>query len=322
MNSESSQTEARHQTMPGDPGKKMQRMSARARRSALTGYAFLAPWLFGILFLAAAPIGLSFYFSLTEYNLISPPEYVGFRNYSDLWTDPNFHDSIWVTLKYVLISVPLKLALALAVAMLLNREIKGLGIYRVLYYFPSLIGASVAMALVWRMMFSGNGVINQFLGPLGIPTQSWITDPSTSVYTLIILSVWQFGSPMIIFLAGLKQIPVYLYEASRIDGASKLNQFWTITLPLLSPVIFFNIVLKLVDGFQAFTPAYVVSGGSGGPANSTLFYSLYLVQTAFRDLSMGYASAMAWILVFIIGGITAINFALARYWVFDENKDR
>ncbi|MCB1972769.1 MAG: sugar ABC transporter permease, partial [Geminicoccaceae bacterium] len=206
--------------------------------------------------------------------------------------DAKFMASMRVTLFFVIFSVPLKLAFALAVAVALNRGIRGLPLYRAIFYLPSLLGTSVAIAVLWRQLFARDGLVNSFLATFGIEGPSWISHPDYALWTLIILSVWQFGSPMIIFLAGLRQIPTDMYEAASLDGASKSRQFWKITLPLLTPVIFFNAVVQTIESFKAFTPAFIISGGTGGPVNSTLFYTLYLYQEAFGFFRMGYASAL------------------------------
>jgi multiple sugar transport system permease protein len=219
----------------------------------------------------------------------------------------------------VLFSVPLKLAFALGVALLLNRGIRGLSLYRAMFYLPSLLGASVAVAILWRQLFAGNGLVNKFLAIFGIEGPSWISNPSYSLWTLVALSVWQFGSPMIVFLAGLRQIPADVYEAASIDGAGKVRQFLRITLPLLTPVIFFNAIIQTIDAFKSFTPAFIISGGMGNPVNSTLFYTLYLYQEAFGFFRMGYASALAWVLLLLISSFTAFAFLTSRYWVhYDE----
>jgi len=229
--------------------------------------------------------------------------------------DPKFAAAMRVTLTYVVLSVPFKLTFALLVAMALNKGVRGLPLYRAIFYLPSLLGGSVAIAVLWRQLFAGDGLVNAALAHLGIQGPSWISHPSYSLYTLVALSVWQFGSPMIIFLAGLRQIPTDMYEAASLDGASKFRQFYKITLPLLTPVIFFNAVVQTIDAFKAFTPAFIISGGTGGPINSTLFYTLYLYQEAFGNFRMGYASALAWILVLIIAIFTAFSFLTSRYWV-------
>nr|WP_305036047.1 sugar ABC transporter permease [Poseidonocella sp. HB161398] len=277
---------------------------------------FLSPWLIGFFCLTLGPALGSLYLSFTDYDLLSAPRFTGVANYVRMATaDPNFGAAMRVTFLYVALSVPLKLAFALGVAMMLNRGLKGLPVYRAIFYLPSLLGASVAIAVLWRQLFAADGLVNDLLWTFGIEGPSWISNPNYSLYTLVILSVWQFGSPMIIFLAGLRQIPHDMYEAASIDGASKRRQFFRITLPLLTPVIFFNLVIQTIDAFKAFTPAFIVSGGSGGPVNSTLFYTLYLYQEAFGYFRMGYASALAWVLVAIIAAFTALSFLSTKYWV-------
>ncbi|OSP53851.1 carbohydrate ABC transporter permease [Pseudoruegeria sp. SK021] len=280
------------------------------------GYLFLAPWLIGFFCLTLGPALVSLYLSFTNYDLLTTPEFVGMQNYVRMATaDPKFIASIRVTLLYVALSVPLKLAFALAVAMVLNRGMRGLPFYRAIFYLPSLLGTSVAIAVLWRQLFAADGMVNSLLAQFGVEGPSWISNPNYSLYTLVVLSVWQFGSPMIIFLAGLRQIPVDMYEAASLDGASPARQFFRITLPLLSPVIFFNVVIQTIEAFKAFTPAFIISGGSGGPINSTLFYTLYLYQEAFSYFRMGYASALAWVLVVLIAVFTAFSFLTTKYWV-------
>lgn len=297
---------------------------ARSLRGAVRrnapGYLFLAPWLIGFLCLTLGPALVSLYLSFTDFDLLQAPNFVGMQNYVRMATaDPKFIAAMRVTFLYVVLSVPLKLAFALAVAMMLNRGLTGLPVYRAIFYLPSLLGASVAIAVLWRQLFAADGMINSVLALVGIEGPSWISNPRYSLYTLVVLSVWQFGSPMIIFLAGLRQIPTDMYEAASLDGASSSRQFWKITLPLLSPVIFFNFVIQTIEAFKAFTPAFIVSGGTGGPINSTLFYTLYLYQEAFGNFRMGYASALAWVLVIIIAIFTAFSFLSTRYWVhYDE----
>jgi multiple sugar transport system permease protein len=280
------------------------------------GYLFLLPWLIGFFGLTLGPVLASLYLSFTDFDLLRDPRWIGLDNYVRIATnDPKFAASMRVTFLYVALAVPFKLVFALAVAMVLNRGIAGLPLYRAMFYLPSLLGASVAIAVLWRKVFAGDGLVNQLLTVFGIQGPSWVSNPDYAIYTLVALTVWQFGSPMIIFLAGLRQIPHGLYEASEIDGASRWQQFWTITLPLLTPVIFFNAVVQTIDAFKAFTPAFIISSGTGGPIDSTLFYTLYLYQEAFAFFRMGYAAALAWILVVIIACFTAFAFLTSRYWV-------
>jgi multiple sugar transport system permease protein len=296
------------------------RKSTSLRRAVfaekIAPYTFLLPWLIGFFVITLGPMLYSLYLSFTDFSMLSAPEWVGFDNYIKLFTnDPKYLDAVRVTVVYVLVSVPLQLAFALAVAMVLNRGLRGLSLYRSVYYLPSLIGASVAVAVLWRQMFGSNGLINQILDWFGIEGMSWIGNPETALGTLVILNVWTFGSPMVIFLAALRQVPQYLYEAAAVDGISRWGSFRHITLPMLSPIVLFNLILQMIGAFQAFTPAFVVSGGTGGPVNSTLFYTLYLYQRGFTGFQMGYASAMAWILFVVIALVTAVNFWFSKYWV-------
>lgn len=288
----------------------------RLWRDHSAGYLFLLPWFIGFLGLTIGPIISSLYLSFTDFDLLTDPDWVGLNNYVRIFTaDPKFVASMRVTLFFVIFSVPLKLAFALGVALLLNRGMRGLPVYRALFYLPSLLGASVAIAILWRTIFARDGLVNDFLALFGIVGPSWISNPQYSLWTIIILAVWQFGSPMIIFLAGLRQIPQDMYEAASLDGASKWRQFWKITLPLLTPVVFFNAIIQTIEAFKSFTPAFIISGGTGNPINSTLFYTLYLYQEAFGFFRMGYASALAWILLALVAIFTAVSFLTSKYWV-------
>jgi multiple sugar transport system permease protein len=282
------------------------------------GYLFLLPWFVGMLF-TVIPFFASLYLAFTDYNLLNPPQWTGLANFREMLGDARLHTSLRVTFVYTFVSVPLSLVAALAVAMVLNRGLRGLAIYRGVYYLPSLLGGSVAIVILWRYIFGWDGIVNTFLGWFGVGRIGWTSDPDHALSTLIILHVWTFGAPMVIFLAGLRQIPTMYYEAAAIDGAGRWRQFRSVTLPLLSPIIFFNLVQSLIASFQTFTQGFIMSGGSGGPADSTLFYNLYLYQKGFSEFDMGYASAMAWVLLVIIAGFTGVNFLAARYWVFYEN---
>ena len=278
--------------------------------------AFLGPWLVGVVALTIGPMAASLYLAFTDYNLLEDPRWVGLANFTRMLGDERLHQSLQVTFTYVLLGVPGQLIVALGLAVLLDRGMRGLTFYRSAFYLPSLLGSSVAIAVLWRLIFGGSGLFNSLLGAVGISSStSWIANPDTALATLILLHVWTFGSPMVIFLAGLRQIPREYYEAASTDGAGPWKQFRSITLPLLTPIIFFNLVLAVINSFQAFTQAYVVSGGRGGPSDSTLFYTLYLYQEGFGAFRMGYASALAWLLVVIIGAFTLINFWASRYWV-------
>jgi multiple sugar transport system permease protein len=296
-------------------GKRPARRDTRAEGFA--GYLFLLPWLAGLAIVTIGPLVYSLYLSCTDYDLLSSPHWVGLKNFKEMFTgDPRYFHAVRVTLIYVAVSTPLKLLAALGVALLINRQRRGVGLYRSLLYMPSLLGASVAVALVWRSMFAQGGAVSTPLHSAGFPKADLINDPTWSLATIILLACWQFGAPMVIFLAGLKQIPRELYDAVEVDGASVWARFRHVTLPLLSPVIFFNILLETINSFQAFTPAFIISGGSGGPADSTLFYTLYLYQRGFNDFRFGYASAMAWVLLAAVGIVTMVMFKLSKAWVF------
>lgn len=290
--------------------------SVLARSESRAAHLFLAPWFVGLFGITIAPMVASLYFSFTNYAVLSPPSWVGLQNYLSLFNDRRFIKSITVTVTYVLWSVPLILAFSLTIATVLNRGLRGLAIYRSLFYVPSLIGASVGIGLLWAQVFGARGIFNDFIAIFGIEGRSWTSTPSTALPTVIGLHVWTFGSSMVIFLAALRQIPESYYEAASIDGANGWQRFVRITLPLLTPVIFFNMLLLLIGSFQSFTQAYVVSHGTGGPVDSTLLYSMLLYDRAFTQLDMGVASAMAWVLLMCIAILTAIIFWSSRYWVF------
>lgn len=295
----------------------LSRPSRGSVQQNLVAYGFLAPWLVGLFVLTLGPMVSSLYLSFTDYDLFTSPNWIGIENYRWMFfEDRRYLHSLQVTVTFVLVAVPLKLIFALLVAMSLNRGLRGISAYRAIYFLPSLLGGSVAVAIMWRQIFSKDGVVNDLLGLVGFVGPSWISNPDYSLYTLIVLSIWQFGSPMVIFLAGLRQIPQDLYDASAVDGAGRVSQFFQITMPMLTPIIFFNLLMQLIGSFQAFTSAYIVSGGTGGPADSTLFYTLYLYQEAFTQYRMGYATAMAWVLLTIIATGTAVSFLTARFWVF------
>lgn len=288
----------------------------------VVGYVFIAPFVLGFLIFTLFPILSSLYYSFTEYNLLESPHWIGTGNYQRMFLDDDkLAKSFQVTFTYVFASVPLRLGFALLVAMLLYKTARGIGFYRSTFYLPSLIGGSVAVSIMWIQIFGDQGLLNSILGMFGIHTNtSWIGNPSTALWTLIALSVWQFGSSMLIFLAGLKNIPQSYYEAASVDGANGFQRFIKITLPLLSPIVLFNLIMQTISGFMTFTPAYVISKGEGGPLDNTLLYSLYLYRRAFTFFEMGYASAMAWVMLIIIGLITFAIFKSAAYWVHYESK--
>lgn len=288
----------------------------------ITGYVFSAPFVLGFLILTLYPILSSLYYSFTNYNLMEAPRWLGLGNYERLFLeDDKIGKSFQVTFTYVFASVPLRLIFALFVAMILNTATKAVGLYRSAFYLPSLIGGSVAVAIMWQQIFGDKGLVNSALSLFGIhSTTSWIGNPSTALWTLIALSIWQFGSSMIIFLAGLKNIPKDYYEAASVDGANAVHRFFKITLPMLSPIILFNLTLQTISAFLTFTPAYIISRGEGGPLDQTLLYSLYLYRKAFSHFEMGYASALAWIMLIIVGVLTLLIFRSSTRWVHYESK--
>jgi multiple sugar transport system permease protein len=296
---------------------------ARARRETLAGYGFLIPWLLGFFGLTLVPMVYSLYLSFTKYNIFQPPKWIGLDNYVRLFTnDPNFMQSAWITLVYVFVGTPITLAAALGVAMLLNFRDRGTGFFRSAFYAPSLIGASVSVAIVWRAMFSTDGPVDAALSAIGIQLGGWIGNPPMVLPMMILLHVWQFGSTMVIFLAGLKQIPKELYEAAEMDGAGAWRRFTAVTIPMLSPVMFFNLLLGLVGAFQVFASAYIISNGTGGPAGMTNFITVYLYKRGFSDGQMGYAAAIAWVLLVVVAVIAFILFRTQKSWVHYAGDDR
>ncbi|MDR0562796.1 MAG: sugar ABC transporter permease [Spirochaetaceae bacterium] len=288
-------------------------------RTQKIAFVFLAPWLIGITAFSLAPMLMSLWFSFTNSNMFNVPDWIGFANYTALFKDPRFLRSLGITARYVLFGVPLQLGFALFLASILNHKVPGFQLFRGIYYVPSLLGGSVAVALLWRQIFGLEGILNKglsFLGFTRFAEVSWMNDPATAVYTLVALLVWQFGSCMVIFVAGIQNIPETLYEAAEIDGAGRIARFFSITFPMLTPIIFFNLIMQIISAFQAFTPAFIISRGTGGFRDSILFYTLYLYRQGFVEYKMGYASAMAWFLLLIIGAITALLFATSRLWVY------
>lgn len=300
----------------------MTKKAAAAKRPRLdaetkAGLAFTSPFIIGFLLFMIVPMMLSLYYSLCDYNILSAPVFVGLKNYIKMFSDEVFFKTIGVTFFYALISVPLRLAFALLVAMLLLNSSRLTAFYRAAYYLPSIIGGSVAVSILWKRMFAIDGVINKVLAVFGMKDPvSWLGDKNTAIWTLILLAVWQFGSSMLIFLSSLKQIPSSLYEAASIDGAGKFRQFFKITLPLLTPTIFFNLVMQMINGFLAFTQCYIITQGK--PMNSTLFYTVYMYQQSFEYYNTGYGAALAWVMLLIVGLITAFLFATKRFWVYEE----
>jgi len=289
-----------------------------ARREALECYLFISLAMIGFLVFQVIPIVTSAYLSLTDSKLIGTPHWIGLRNYVQMGQDPLFWQSLKVTTLYAVVAVPLGLATSLLLAMLMNQKIRGVTIFRTVYYLPAVI-SGVAVALLWRWIFNPEfGILNVLLDYLGIKGPNWLLDANWALPSLMLMSLWGIGGGIIIYLAGLQGIPTELYEAVEIDGGSGWAKFWHITIPMISPVIFFNLVTGVIWTFQEFTRVYVMTGG--GPSNSTLFFGLYLYRNAFRYFEMGYASALAWVLLLVILTLTIILFKTARWWVYYESR--
>jgi multiple sugar transport system permease protein len=297
----------------------------RRRRSLLwrehvDGYIFILPWLIGFFVFVAGPMVASFLISFMDWEIVTPARWSGFAQYERLFNDSRFYLSLYNTAYYVFIGVPLHLLLALLAAMAMNLNLRGIRIYRTIYFIPS-ITPLVASSLLWLWIFNPDfGLANSLLNWLGLPSLFWLQDPKLAKLSLIIMSFWTIGGQMVILLAGLKGIPPTFYEAAQIDGAGTWDCFWHITLPMLSPAIFFNLILAIIGAFQVFTQSYIIT--DGGPENATLFYVLYLYRMAFENFQMGYASAMAWALFIIIVLFTYIQFRLSDRWVFYEGSVR
>lgn len=288
----------------------------RLNTESVAGVICTLPFSIGFLVFLIVPMCISLYYAFCDYNIYSPPVFTGLKNLQRMVTDATFFKALSVTFKFAFISVPLRLIFALIVALLLYKSTKMTGVYRALYYLPSIIGGSVAVAILWKRLFAQDGPLNGFLMALGMKNPiSWLGSPKTALWALIILAIWQFGSSMLIFLSALKQIPVSLYEAAEVDGANKWQQFWKITLHLITPNIHFNLVMQMINGFLAFTQCYIITQGK--PMNSTLFYTVYMYQQSFEFGSAGYGAAMAWVMLLLIGIITWILFATKKYWVYD-----
>lgn len=284
-----------------------------AQREALFGWLFVAPAVLGFLIWVVGPMVYSGWLSLNDWDLIRPPRFVGLNNFIRMFNDPLFFKSLWVTIVYTVFHVPLTLILAFAVAMLLNSKVRGIAFFRTLYYLPNIVPA-VANAVLWVWIFNSEfGLINMVLRSLGIPKVLWLQNPDTALPALILMSLWTMGGVMIIFLAGLNGIPEELYEAARIDGAGGWSSFRFITFPLMTPIIFFNLILQIINSFQVFTAGFLIT--AGGPNYATTFYVLYLFDNAFTYFDMGYASALAWVLFFIILGLSLITFRSGSRWV-------
>ena len=294
----------------------MKALKQQLSKESVAGVLFTLPFTIGFLLFMIVPMGISLYYSFCDYDILSPPVFTGLKNFISMFQDETFFKTLKVTFFFAFVSVPLKLLFALIVAMLLLENSKMSGFYRAAYYLPSIIGGSVAVSILWKRMFAMDGVVNKLLGMVGIQTSfSWLGDTRTAIWGLILLVVWQFGSSMLIFLSSLKQVPQSLYEAAEVDGASAPAKFFKITLPLLTPTIFFNLVMQMINGFLAFTQCYIITQGK--PMNSTLLYTVYMYKQSFEFYNTGYGAALAWVMLAVIGLITLFLFATKRFWVYE-----
>ncbi len=279
------------------------------------GFLFVLPFVLGVLLFKLFPFVTSFALSFTQYDIIDPPVWVGMDNYRDLFgDDPLFQKSLGVTLWFAVLAVPMRVGFALMIAHVLNFKLRGINFFRSAFYLPSILGGSIAVAVLWRFIFSKYGLVNLVLVKLGLEPIAWLADEHYSMWTVVLLFTWQFGSAMVIFLAALQNVPTSLYEAAECDGASKWQQFWRITVPLITPVIFFNLIMQMVHAFQEFNGPYMIT--EGGPLNSTYVLALYIYDQSFRFFNLGYGAALSWVLLALVGTLSAISFWSSRYWVF------
>jgi multiple sugar transport system permease protein len=313
--------------LEGQKVKPASRPMSMKKREALWGYLLISPWLIGFVVFTLGPMIASLLLSLTRYNITTTPVFVQFENYIKLFTDdPKFWHSLGITVRFALVAIPLSLTFGFVLALLLNQNVPGLAFWRTIYYLPSVI-AGVAVAILWSLIFNPRfGILNWLLGLVGIDGPGWLASPDWAIPALIIMSLWSVGGGMIIYLSGLQSIPTALYEAAELDGANSTQRLFYITLPLMSPVIFYNLVIGIISTFQYFTEVYVITAtadtGLGGPAEATLFYNVYLYSNAFRYLNMGYASAMAWVLFLIVLVLTLLIFRSSAFWVYYEGELR
>ena len=293
-------------------------LATRRKKWQYVGLLYISPWLIGFMVLTLYPFLASIYYSFTDYSMVKEANFVGVKNYADMFTkDPDFYQSLKVTFLYVLMAVPAKLIFALFIAVIMNIRMRGIHFFRTVYYLPSILGGSVAVAVLWRFLFMRDGLVNKALSAFNISPVDWLGSPDYALFTITLLPIWEFGSSMVIFLAGLKQIPSELYEAAKVDGASKIRTFISITLPLLTPIILFNLIMQTINAFQQFTAAFVIT--DGGPAKSTYVYGLLLYNNAFQFFKMGYASALSWVLFVIIFVFTLILFKSSNRWTYYED---
>lgn len=285
----------------------------KPRKAQYAGLLYISPWLVGFFALQLMPLINSFWYSFTDFELLGDYHFTGLENFKNMFKDAVFWQSLKVTFTYVFFAVPCKIAFALFIAVILNQKYRGINLFRTAYYLPSIFGGSIAISVLWKFLFMRSGMINSIIGVAGIPPVDWLGDPRFALFTISLVTIWEFGSSMVLFLAGLKQIPETLYEAARIDGAGKTRIFLRLTLPLLTPILFFNLIMQMINAFQGFTTAFVIT--QGGPLKSTYLYGLMLYEQGFKFFHMGYASALSWALFAIILVFTSLTFKSSASWV-------
>ena len=299
----------------------MNELSRILSKEKVAGYVFILPFIIGLLAFTVVPFFTSLYLAFTEYNILSAPVWIGLANFQRMFfEDKLFWESFFVTFKFALIQVPIKLLVSLGVALILSRNSRAIPIYRAAFYIPSLMGGSVAVALTWKQLFAYNGAMNGVLGAIGLEPIKWLNDPNTALGVLISLGIWQFGSSMLIFLAAIKNVPQSYHEAAIVDGAGPVRRFFTIVLPMITPIFFFNLVNQTIGAFQAFNSSYLITQGK--PLNTTLYYGVHLYNRAFTYYEMGYGSAMAWFMLLVIAAFTALIFRSSSAWVYYESEGR
>ena len=299
----------------------MQKLSKIVGSDKVAGYVFIAPFIIGLITFTVIPFFTSLYLAFTDYDVLTPARWIGLANFKRMFfEDKYFWQSFWVTFKFALIQVPIKLLVSLGVALILSRKTRAIPIYRAAFYIPSLMGGSVAVALTWKQLFSYNGAINKITSYFGMEPVKWLSNPDTALGVLIALGVWQFGSSMLIFLAALKNVPQSYHEAAIVDGAGPVRRFFSIVLPMITPIFFFNLVNQTIGAFQAFNSSYLITQGK--PLNTTLYYGVHLYNRAFTYYEMGYGSAMAWFMLLVIAAFTALIFRSSSAWVYYESEGR
>ena len=299
----------------------MRKLSETLDNEKVAGYVFILPFIIGLLVFTVVPFFTSLYLAFTDYNVLSPAKWIGLENFKRMFfEDKHFWNSFWITFRFALIQVPIKLLVSLGVALILSRSTKLTSVYRAAFYIPSLMGGSVAVALTWKQMFAYKGPINAMLMALGMQPVTFLNDPRITLYVLIGLGIWQFGSSMLIFLAAIKNVPASYHEAAIVDGAGPVRRFFAIVLPMITPIFFFNLINQTIGAFQAFNSSYLIT--QGGPMNSTLYYAVHMYNRAFTNYEMGYGSAMAWFMLLVIAAFTALIFRSSSAWVYYESEGK